>query len=115
MAKKRTVGPQPNTDDFLRGTCTICLQPCDTALAFKGSFEWAVAGLLVLGIQTPAESVRLVSYCMGSDPNYPPDGTITVQLKCCQSCAANAHLRVGLVASGTIPGLVQKPQLSLGL
>lgn len=77
----------------------MCLSGTDTGLAFVGEAEWAIAGMMRLGIPQEQASVML-SDATGCDPGKVPDGTITVPLRVCEGCAGEADLEVGLIATG---------------
>lgn len=77
-------------------SCIVCFQGTDTALAFRGSPEWCVAGLLVLGVPKD-QAYATFELC---HPN-PPE-LMTVTYRVCASCAS----RSGRVPEPklTIPG-----------
>jgi hypothetical protein len=79
----------------------------DTGLAFKGEAEWAVVGLMRLGVPQD-EAERTVSIGTGSDPGKVPPGVITVAFRVCKSCADKAGMPVGLMAFGQLPTSAQR-------
>jgi hypothetical protein len=101
MARQRNV-PAPGLQGSYEGSCVICMQGCDTAFALQGEAEWAIAGLMTLGIPDIDEASAVVSKGTGSDPGMVPNGVITVVVRCCESCMSKSGLgmNLGLVAAG---------------
>jgi hypothetical protein len=79
----------------------------DTGLAFKGEAEWAIAGLLRLGVPED-EASATVSLGTDSDPGKVPPGVITVAFRVCKSCADQAGMPVGLMAFGQLPTIAHR-------
>ena len=89
-------------------SCVVCLRGTDTALAFVGEAEWAVAGLQHLGVPD-YQAGATVSYGLGCGPGEVPDGEVTVMFRVCRECADKAGFPVALVtAAADIPAIRQK-------
>ena len=106
MARKRARMkiPPPGLQGTYEGSCVVCLQGCDTGLAFKGEAEWAIAGMMKLNIPYD-EATKMIEQVYGCEPGKVPNGIITVPLRLCESCVATSglNMRLGLVASGALP------------
>jgi hypothetical protein len=60
--------PVPGLDGTYGQSCVVCLRGTDTGLGFgPGAAEWAVAGLLLLGLSED-EAGALISSATGSAP-----------------------------------------------
>jgi len=81
--------PAPGLDGTYRGACVVCLRGTDTGLAFSGEAEWAIAGLMGMGIPQDEASL-MVSNSTGCDPGMVPLGEVTVCVRVCQQCANRA-------------------------
>lgn len=107
----------PGLNGDYRGTCVVCLRGTDTALAFVGEAEWAIAGLKVLGLpKKEAHSTLeafLVEFQPGHIPGMVPPGVITIPVQVCQRCAGKVKTAQGpfpvglLVDEGELPCVVQ--------
>lgn len=62
---------------FEKGSCIVCGQGTDTALAFHGEAEWHMAALIVLGVPA-AEVEQTYRSATGSDTGKVPAGEFTV-------------------------------------
>jgi hypothetical protein len=87
----------PGLDGSYTGSCVVCLQGCDTALAFRGEAEWVIAGLRVLGLPSD-EAEQTLAHITGCAPGMVPNGELTIPVRVCESCAqaSGAGMRVGL-------------------
>ncbi len=63
------------------GSCAVCLQGTDTALAFTGVMEWKVAGLISLGIPDDVAHVMVERWGNDYDPYV---------VRVCGACVGNA-------------------------
>lgn len=103
--------PAPGLDGTYSGSCIVCLNGCDTGLAFVGPAEWAIAGLTVLGVpkkQAPAIVIEQLAKQYGiTEPDTVPDGDVTVGVSVCQSCVDKCGTRfpLGLISTGEVPGI----------
>jgi hypothetical protein len=90
----------PGIDGTYSGSCVVCLQGCDTALAFRGEAEWIIAGLRVLGLPS-GEAEQTLAHATGCDPDMVPNGELTVPVRVCESCvqATGTGMRVGLAVA----------------
>jgi hypothetical protein len=88
----------PGIEGTYRGSCVVCLQGCDTGLAFRGEAEWIIAGLQVLGLPAHEAETTVTAYT-GCEPGLVPDGELTVPVRVCEACvqASGTRMRVGLV------------------
>jgi hypothetical protein len=75
----------PGLNGTYTGSCVVCLQGCDTALAFRGEAEWVLAGLRVLGLPDD-EAAKTLTEVTGCAPGMVPDGKITVPVRVCEAC-----------------------------
>jgi hypothetical protein len=93
----------PGLDGTYTGACVVCLQGCDTALAFRGEAEWVIAGLRVLGLPGD-EAEKTLTDITGCEPGMVPNGELTVPVRVCETCvqASGTGMRVGL-ATAEIP------------
>ena len=57
----------PGLDGTYTDSCVVCLQGCDTGLAFRGEAEWVLAGLHVLGIPDD-EAEQMLTNVTGCEP-----------------------------------------------
>jgi hypothetical protein len=80
-----------------RDSCTACMRPTDTGLAFRGEAEFIIAGLVCMGIPLDQASVSF-SLATGSDPGTVPAGILTHVIRVCDDRASRAGLRIGLLA-----------------
>jgi hypothetical protein len=102
--------PIPGPQGDYSGTCVVCMRPTDTGLAFQGRAEWAVAGLIVLGLEQDVAVVTL-SVSTGSDPGKSPTGSQWFGFRVCSECASRADMEVGLLAREEgIPTYPEPPQ-----
>ena len=104
----RTLGfklPPPNLQGDYHGSCVVCLQGTDTGIAFVGPAEWAVAGLMTLGIPED-QAFDTISFGTGCDRGMIPEGEQTIPVRVCQSCVDKCGVRfpLGLIATG-IPAI----------
>jgi hypothetical protein len=103
MARKRArlKMPEPGFQGDYTDSCIVCLQGCDTGLAFRGEAEWAVAGLRNLGVEHDV-SATIIEQMFGCEPGMVPNGIITVPVRVCESCVAKSglNMRVGLAVKG---------------
>jgi hypothetical protein len=71
------------------GTCVVCIKPTDTALAFKGDPEWAIAGLQMLGL-TPDHAYRTLLVAWreryGTQDGQVPDHEVCEAIRVCRGC-----------------------------
>jgi hypothetical protein len=81
-----------------RGSCVVCMQGTDTGLVFRGPAEFAIAGLVRMGVPQ-AQGAILVSKATGTAVGSVPSGDIDVPLRVCANDAARAGLSVGLIPS----------------
>ncbi|QSM01784.1 hypothetical protein PROPHIGD11-1_16 [Mycobacterium phage prophiGD11-1] len=65
-------------------SCIVCFQGTDTALAFYGSPEWCVAGLMTLGV--PGDQAMATFESCHPNPSDP----MTVTYRVCSSCVERA-------------------------
>ena len=94
------------------GTCVACINPTDTALGFRGTPEWCIAGLMCLGVpQTQAEHMVDTEY--GDAFGRLPD-PLAMVIRVCVECVEDLQPkfpRPGLFLPGhEVPGLVQPSQ-----
>jgi hypothetical protein len=111
-SRARMKVPPPGLQGTYEGSCVVCLQGCDTGLAFRGEAEWAIAGLLNLGIPQDQAAATLEAFT-GSEPGMVPNGIITVPVRLCEVCLAKSglNMQVGLVAKGgELPCYEQQPE-----
>jgi hypothetical protein len=100
--------PKPGLDGTYRDTCIVCMRATDTQLAFEGTAEWIMAGLMVLGIPKP-EAARIASQTPGDDPEH-----LVMQMRVCGRCVARCPApypapRV-VMEGGTIPCIARYPK-----
>jgi hypothetical protein len=86
----------PGLDGTYTGSCVVCLQGCDTALAFRGEAEWVIAGLMHLGLPHE-EAEDTLSHVTDCAPGMVPDGELTIPVRVCESCvqASGTGMHVG--------------------
>lgn len=96
--------PAPGLDGTYRGSCVVCLRGTDTGLAFVGEGEWAIAGLMRLGIPRGEASI-MVSAATGCDPGKVPIEEVMLPVRVCRQCAAasGTGVTVGVLSSGEVP------------
>lgn len=101
--EQRAQHQPPGLDGTYTGSCAVCLQGCDTALAFRGEAEWALAGLRVLGVPGD-EAEKILTLVTGCEPGMVPNGELTVPVRVCETCvqASGTGMHVGL-ASAEVP------------
>lgn len=105
--------PAPGLDGTYTGSCVVCLNGCDTALAFVGEAEWSVAGLTVLGIPSDQAQTMVIEQLATvygiTEPDTVPDGDVTVAVSVCESCRdrSGAGFPLGLTSTGDIPAISQ--------
>ncbi|WP_331761260.1 hypothetical protein OG225_42945 (plasmid) [Nocardia sp. NBC_01377] len=87
--------PPPGLDGTYSATCVRCLRGTDTGVAFEGSAEWAIAGLVSLGLPVE-QAVAALGWTDGSVPS----GRITVPVRVCGTCAAIPGIPTGIPALG---------------
>lgn len=103
--------PAPGLDGTYTGSCVVCLNGCDTGLAFVGEAEWGMAGLHYLGVPTDqAETMvmeQLAKVYGITEPGVVPDGDVTVAVSVCKSCVdkSGCGFPLGLTSSGNVPGI----------
>jgi hypothetical protein len=100
--------PKPGLDGTYRDTCIVCMRATDTQLAFDGSAEWLMAGLMVLGIPE-GEASPIALRAPGDDPEH-----LVIQVRVCPRCVARCKApfpapRV-LMEGSTIPCIARKPR-----
>lgn len=87
--------PATGLNGDYRGACIACLQPTDTALAFKGDAEWLIAGLKFLSLpyNEAYEVYRLDQLEKGHDlhPGDVRDGTDSLIARVCAACVAKSR------------------------
>ena len=98
--KRSAPSETPAADDSIRdawitagmeasGTCVACLRETDTGTGFVGPAAFAVAGLMVVGVEQPV-AVKMVSmYCeyeLGCPPATVPNEEITYRVRLCSAC-----------------------------
>jgi hypothetical protein len=93
-------------------SCVVCYRSdTDTALAFQGEAEFAIAALhakLGLPLDKAMSTVRIFSeHELGCEPGMVRRGEFTYVFRVCQECADKAGLPVGQVGSGHVPGIRQ--------
>lgn len=76
----------PGLDGTHSQSCVACLRGTDTAVAFTGPVEWAVAGVQVMGVE-PAAALMCVAQVLDCAPDALPAGEVTVTVRVCPSCA----------------------------
>ena len=85
------------------GSCISCLRGTDTGLIFDGPAEWAVAGLINLGLTYP-EAHQTLGWTDGC-----PAGWLQTPIRVCADCAGRvgSGLPVGLVTGdlGELPAI----------
>jgi hypothetical protein len=91
--------PPPGLQGTYGGSCVVCLQGCDTGLAFWGEAEWIIAGMTNLGIPQQ-EALIMLEDAFGCPPGTVPDGQIELPLTVCEACMARSGLGMplGLIA-----------------
>ena len=103
--------PAPGLDGTYSGSCIVCLNGCDTGLAFVGPAEWGIAGLTVLGVPRKQADVIVVEQLAKvygiTEPGTVPDGDVMVGVSVCQSCVDKSGRRfpLGLTSTGQVPGI----------
>lgn len=80
------------TTKFKAGSCAGCGLGTDTGIAFQGEPEWAVAGLMQLGIGYD-EALLTFRAALGLESELVPD-YITVTTRVCAACARKAGFPV---------------------
>jgi len=93
-------------------SCVVCDRgDTDTAIAFHGEAEFAIAALhakLGLSLDEAMATVRVFSeHELGCEPGMVRRGEFTYLFPVCQECADKAGLPVGQVGSGHVPGIRQ--------
>ena len=103
--------PAPGLDGTYGGSCVVCLNGCDTGLAFVGEAEWAMAGILALGVpadqaQTMVVDKLALEYGI-AEPGVVPGGDVTVGVSVCQPCVdkSGCGFPLGLTGTGQVPGI----------
>lgn len=93
--------PEPGLDGTYRDSCVLCLEGTDTAVAFVGESEWAIAGMVVLGVDQAA-AIMMVEQATGAPPGQAPVDDTRVQVRCCRSClqASETGMTVAPVSAG---------------
>lgn len=93
--------------DFV-GACVVCMRGTDTALTFRGIAEWAIAGLVTLGVPEQ-DAVAMVS----SGPGEVPDGELAISVRVCGSCVKRCPASFPmprLALSGSPVPVIQQPE-----
>jgi hypothetical protein len=90
----------PRLNGTYTSSCVVCLQGCDTALAFRGEAEWVIAGLCVLWVPLD-EAGKILTFATGCEPGMVPNGELTVPVRVCETCVqtSGTGMRVGLVSA----------------
>lgn len=96
MSRDLTAGLQ---GDF-RGTCVVCLRPTDTVLGFRGSAEWVIVGLQVLGV--PEDQAYLTAFEAWQEEakragaplvlGDVPAGVVSMAVRVCRACVAKSEV-----------------------
>jgi hypothetical protein len=90
------------------GGCITCLRPTGTALAFLGSPEWLVSGLISLGVpqdEAPAAIIRILDRRSAT----PPAGECEAIVPVCDSCVSGSPFPAPVLDApgAAIPRVVQ--------
>jgi hypothetical protein len=97
-------------------SCVCCYRgDTDTAVAFQGEAEFAMAGLIRLGVPKGEAGPTVQVFCeheLGCDPGMVPAGDFTYVFRLCPDCAAKAGVPVGKLPDN-IPTLRQPPEMRL--
>jgi hypothetical protein len=99
--------PTPGLRGTYEDSCVVCLRGTDSGVAFTGTAEWIVAGLVKLGVPEE-EAVATLSRATGCDPGMVPGGEFAFPIRVCEECADRTGLVVGLIASGQLPNYYSK-------
>jgi hypothetical protein len=98
---------------YQAGSCVVCGNGTDTALAVEGEAEWHIALLIELGVPE-AEAPDVVSAGTNSDPGKVPAGRFKAVYRVCAACVERAPADfpapVLFVEGGTMPMIVQPPE-----
>ena len=103
--------PSPGLDGTYSGSCIVCLNGCDTGLAFVGEAEWGMAGLHALGVpQEQAQQIvveQLATLYGITEAGVVPVGDVTIGASVCKSCVSKSgtNFPLGLTAMGNVPGV----------
>lgn len=94
----RRTPPPPNLRGTHDGPCVVCLRGTDTGIAFAGEAEWAVAGIIRLGIP-PGQAAAMVSHATGCEPGMVRAGSLNIGVRVCRGCAdaSGTGITVGLI------------------
>jgi hypothetical protein len=80
-------------------SCVVCLRgDVTTMIVLRGQAEWAIAGLMRLGIprdQAMGTVEKFAETELGCRPGKVPDGTFDYAARVCRECAEKAGCRVG--------------------
>lgn len=111
--REMVLPPPSSLSGTYEGTCLVCFQGTDTGVAFRGSAEWLIAGLVTLGIPSD-EATTMVCSFFGCKRGMVPMGRVDLSVRVCDRCAtkAKANIKVGLIAFG-IPVLAE-PDANVG-
>ena len=91
------------------GSCVVCLNGTETAVAFEGEAEWVIAGFTVLGVMSDQSRATLAESAPERwQDGKVPAGRVTEAVRVCGDCAGRAGFPVGLIDAGvSLPGVVQ--------
>jgi len=91
-------------------TCVGCMKPTDTALHFRGSREWLIAGLSVLAVPYDVAITM-----MAGDPGIArrPDGRYDLSVQVCAACVRESGTSFPapavVVIGAELPTIAQAP------
>ena len=105
----------PGLDGTYRDSCTVCGTGTDTGVTFRGSAEWCIAGLVVLGVPLK-QAIGTFQVGLGNDPRSleRPDADVTVTFLVCKACADPTPFREALapVFEKKRPTMTEPPDAS---
>jgi hypothetical protein len=92
----------PGLDGSYHGSCVVCGRGTDTLVAFRGSAEWCIAGLILLGVPE-SQAIGTFQVGLGNDPRSMsrPPGDLTIRYLVCQTCAARTPFANALALIGS--------------
>jgi hypothetical protein len=108
--------PPPNLQGNYRGACFVCMRGTDTGLTFRGSGEWLLAGLLVLGVpEDQAEQTLESAWQEAGTPvpagSVPTGNGLTMSFRVCAECVGKTPFPEPalLLPGGQVP-LIEEPE-----
>jgi len=94
------------------GTCVGCMKATDTALRFRGSPEWLIAGLTALAVPCDV-AITMVAHDPGITRR--PDGRYDLSVQVCAACVRESGTSFPapavVVIGAELPTIAQAPGL----